>query len=63
MDLSRGGSATVAHDIVTQLLLARGVVEADLARNRTRAHSAESARLLGRGRSTQPRGDYRSQRR
>ena len=35
MDLSRGGTATVAHDIVTQLLLARGVVEADLARNRT----------------------------
>ena len=35
MDLSRGGSATVAHDIVTQLLLARGVVEADLGRNRT----------------------------
>ena len=35
MDLSRGGTATVAHDIVTQLLLARGVAEADLARNRT----------------------------
>jgi single-stranded-DNA-specific exonuclease len=35
MDLSRGGTATVAHDIVTQLLLARGVAEADLTRNRT----------------------------
>lgn len=35
MDLSRGGSATVSHDIVTQLLLARGVAEDDLARNRT----------------------------
>jgi single-stranded-DNA-specific exonuclease len=33
--LSRGGTATVAHDIVTQLLLARGVAEADLTRNRT----------------------------